>query len=506
MGHMSNIRLLATSKKDMRIDRRFAIVIGINDYEIKPLDFCVNDADSVADILEQKCYFKKDDIYKITSDKDNPIKDISGHLESALIEIEKHLIPNEDSIFFFFAGHGEYHFEKSGLQFHDSLTEIGHIFEKINSLKPKYQCYVIDACESGGKVLTRGANKESDLISNYIDKSTGILFMYAATEKETAKEYEKIKHGLFTHYFLDAINKTEIYDEEGILTPNRIQDYIAKETSKESKFKQTPVIENRTIGYYPFAFKSAEKKEEKENTRVSKSDKIEKSNNTIQKEYFPEVPSEIRKEIFDQLKPELDTLITNHLEEFDYGKYELSSGNDFGVFQSDVEDKLTEEIVKKSVSEKVVSLNNAFSSERELIKPNPILGGMGMITALLNQNKPEYRYYNHINWNENVVLGKSINLNSSDINVVSSGVSVIIYQALYGLGVAFSSFYLDYNGYSNNTLKGPFIEIKAYKVHQNTVSNIIEDIKSQLLNFDSMTIKWNENRKSAIEDFERKAK
>ena len=490
----------------MKIDRRFAIIIGINDYEIKPLDFCVNDADSVADILEQKCSFGKNDIFKITSDKDNPTKDISGHLESALIEIEKHLIPNEDSIFFFFAGHGEYHFEKSGLQFHDSLTEIGHIFEKINALQPKYQCYVIDACESGGKVLTRGTNKEIDLISNYIDKSTGILFMYAATENETAKEYEKIKHGLFTHYFLDAINSKGNYDEDGILTPNRIQDYIAKETSKESKFKQTPVIENRTIGYYPFAFDKPVDKKEKTREKISKTEKTDDPKLGIQKEYFPEIPSEIRDQTFDLIKPELEELITKHLEEFDYGKYELSNGNNFGIFESNIEDRLTEEIVKKSVSEKVISLNNAFSSERELIKPNPILGSMGMINALLNQNKPEYRYYNHINWNENVVLGKSINLKSSDINIVSSGISVVIYQALYGIGVAFSSFYLDYNGYSNNTLKGPFIEIKAYKIHEKTVSNIIEDIRSQLTYFNSMTATWNENRKSAIDDFDRKAK
>ena len=210
----------------MTIDRRFAIVIGINDYSSKPLEYCVNDALAVSQILEDKCYFNKDDIFTISSDTFKPIKDISGHLDNALKQIAKDLKPQTDSIFFYFAGHGEYHFENSGLQFHDSFVEISDIFNRINDLQPKYQCFVIDACESGGKVLTRGAAEPVDIIEKYISKSSGILFMYAATESESAKELERIKHGLFTYYFLDAINKEDLYDTDGILTPNRIQDYI----------------------------------------------------------------------------------------------------------------------------------------------------------------------------------------------------------------------------------------------------------------------------------------
>ena len=33
----------------MSIDRRFAIIIGINDYDNSPLNYCVNDANAVAD-------------------------------------------------------------------------------------------------------------------------------------------------------------------------------------------------------------------------------------------------------------------------------------------------------------------------------------------------------------------------------------------------------------------------------------------------------------------------
>ena len=86
----------------MSIDRRFAIIIGINDYDKNPLKCCVKDALSVADILEKKCRFQNEDIFVIKSDLDNPIRDISGHFYEAIKKITKLLKPSIDSIFFYF--------------------------------------------------------------------------------------------------------------------------------------------------------------------------------------------------------------------------------------------------------------------------------------------------------------------------------------------------------------------------------------------------------------------
>jgi len=507
-------RPLATRQITMEVERRFGIIIGINDYKVKPLDFCVNDAESVSRILEERCRFNKKDIHLITSKKGNTTKDITGNFENSLKEIEMEFVPHHDSIFFFFAGHGKYLLENSTLQFHDSYMVIADIFQKINALFPKYQCYAIDACESGGKVLTRGSEDE-DFLTKYISKSQGILFMYASTENEKAKEISDLNHGLFTNFFLQAINREEIYDEDGILTPNRIQDYIAKETLKDSGFKQTPVIENRTIGYYPFAFKDKKsgikKVVKKENIRSKQNNKIIESEEiiskiNIDKEYFPEVPYEIRQLLFENIKPVFELEIKTWLESIDSKEYEIIFEDNFGAFESDEEDKVKDSVVKKSVSEKVVSLNRTFTSEREIIKPNPIFGSsMSMISALMRKSEPEYIYRNYINWNENRILAKSIYLKSKTINKVSVGVSFLIYQAIYGIGLAETSFYLDYNGYSNDNFKGPFTNIKPYKFNEKTTLNIMKNVKGKLANLTGMINQWNEKRVSDIEDFNRRA-
>ncbi len=486
------------------MDRRFAIVIGINDYDIKPLNFCVNDANSIAEILENKCGFKNKDIYKITSDDSSPIKNITGLFDNALTSIREELKAEKDSIFFFFAGHGKYQYDNSGLKFHDSYMEIATVFDKINDLQPKYQCYVIDACESGGKVLTRGENVNNDLINNYLSKSKGILFMYASTEEESAKELSDIKHGLFSYHFIKAINDTENYDKDGILTPNRIHDYISRETSKESDFKQTPVIENRTIGYYPFAFldkhqtkKELAQKDEKERTVETK---------VIDNVYFPIVPPEIRASVFEEIKPKIESIFNSWINDLELKDYEISIGSDLSIFESNVQGKLLDKIVEKSREEKIEAVNLLFSTEREEIKPNPLLGGMGMIEALLNKNRPKYHYYNRIKWGDNRIISFSANFKSKNIYQSTFGKIIVLYQSVFGIGLAKASFYLDYTGYSDTQINGPYIGISAYKYHPKTIENILGDINLDLEYFKGMIKDWNDERKKSISNFENKAK
>jgi|GEM_PF-6720863 len=495
----------------MNIERRFAIIIGINDYAEKPLDCCVNDAKAVAVVLESRCRFKQEDIYLITSDESAPVKDITGHFDSAIKNIQSEITAQADSVFFFFAGHGKYQFDNSGLKFQDSYMEISNIFKSFNDMQPKYQCYVVDACESGGKVLTRGEKEEENFITNFIAQSTGTLFMYAATENETAKELSALGHGLFTNYFLDAINNDSLYDD-GVLTPNRIQDYIAKQTLKESNFKQTPVIENRTIGYYPFAFNHKYSEESIATPTLETprgeavSEMQEEQQTIITEQYFPVVPRPIRTKLFENLEPKFKEIISSWISNFESSGYTVTEADDLGIFPSDVEDKLKDRVVNTSVSEKMPSIEGVFSSERELIKPDRLFALGSMIDAMLKKNEPEYRYYNYINWNKNNLIAKSVFFKSDDVQRVSFGFSYMVYQAVYGIALVDMSFYLDYNGFVNDNLKGPFIKIKAYKVNPETITNVIEAATFNLKFLEGRVKKWNEDRMASIKDFDSKSR
>lgn len=245
------------------MERRFAIVMGINNYSGDvQLKYCVNDAIQVKKELVNVCKFNDEDIYLITSDINNPTKDVKSVYNQALKEIRDKIDTKTDSILFYFAGHGNIILDKSVLFFNDVKYPIEEIYYDISQMNPKLQFYIIDSCHSGGQVLTRDINNTAnsitntnDLIRNYIINSCGTMFIYACRFDEVANEDHEKKHGVLTYHFLNALRNDSLYDSDGILTLGHIQQYILKETTKASEFRQNPVIENRITGYYPFAFK-----------------------------------------------------------------------------------------------------------------------------------------------------------------------------------------------------------------------------------------------------------
>lgn len=497
----------------MNTERRFAVIIGINDYDNSPLDYCANDALSVAEILEQKCKFQKDDIYLIISTTKNPIKDISGHFEAAIKNVEKDFEKDKDSIFFYFAGHGEYNYDRSGLLFQDTLTEIPYIFNRINILQPKYQCYVIDACESGGKVLTRG-RKELDLVEEFIAKSSGILFMYAATEKQNATESAKMNHGIFTYYFLDAINNKENYDKDGILTPNRIQDYIARETIKESKFTQTPVIESRTIGYYPFAFNIVKNdllKKPKLNvggTRKENSIDLPSKNadSLIDKQYFPAIPEEIRRVILSELSVPIDNVLKHWSDSIGEEAYTQTTGDGISIFSSKTVKQLEEGIVTAVERSSITPVSGLFSTRTiEVSNPDPygMLAASSLITSMLRKEPTKYEVVKSIKWNDEMIICKSFLFESKDLFKVSFGGLITVYQSIYGIGLIFSSFHYDFNGYSDGRSIGLNSSVNGFKINPLTVGNICSTISKKLDVLLSSTVKWDLARKSEIDNFDK---
>src|SRR5262249_20178272 len=82
----------------------WAVVIGINDYQNWPkLRYCVNDAESVEQMLINQYGFKKSNIIKLLN-KDATREKIVWALGDQLADPSR--VKKDDRIFVFFAGHG----------------------------------------------------------------------------------------------------------------------------------------------------------------------------------------------------------------------------------------------------------------------------------------------------------------------------------------------------------------------------------------------------------------
>lgn len=249
------------------MSRRFGLLIGINDYVVNPLDYCVNDVNKIAEVLIKNCEFNANDLRIITSDSYSSTKEIINLFHNALESIYKEFNQGEDAVFFFFSGHGV-HEEEATLLFHSQEIKVSTIYNAVEEkLNPKNQIFVFDACHSGEKIKSA---EEKDFMTELYwnklaSKSETKTIIAASRFDQKATEKSIFQNGTLTHYFLKAINTIQNYNDMDFTTPTVIADYVRKEVSLDKNFKQIPYTNSVDIGSYPFAFSKYLRTTDKEN-------------------------------------------------------------------------------------------------------------------------------------------------------------------------------------------------------------------------------------------------
>lgn len=460
------------------MENRYAIVIGINDYEISPLKYCVNDASEISEILIEKCKYKEENVFKIISESGSSEKDITGKYLEILRKIGNRFKSNEDSILFYFAGHGACIDSKSILRFQNSSYPIEDVFANFSMLKPKIQTYIIDACESGSKVLTRG---KDDKLENYIKSAQGAMFLYACRVDEFAGESSELQHGRLTYNILQAIRSEELYDKDGYLTFNRITDYVQKETCNQSNFTQKPVIENNVSGFYPFAFNYDSQEQESieliDHTLNRNSDDLKRLREEIQEKC---------KKICDK---ELDDLIFEN-----YSRVMIDETNNFGNIDITI---LKKEIVNYVEDEEIYSLKNIICSKLREYNTNKLFSNMMQSIALLQNQVSDPKQY-IIDFNNELMEYKFIINKSPNINNVSFIIGYIIYQAKWGVVILKISSLLDWDGEQDCDIKDITIDYLATPIEKESL-DLLESCDLEFKEFIyDLVERWNDNRRSEL--------
>lgn len=462
---------------------RYAIIIGVNDYKDNPLNFCVNDAIEVKKALINSCKFDEKNIFMITSDDTNSNKDITGKYLEAIRNIKVDFRANEDSILFYFAGHGSCNNNKSVVWLQESPYPIEEVFNDICLLNPKVQTYIIDSCASGSKVLTR--NKESEL-EKYIKSSKGAMFLYACQNTENAQELSKLEHGLLTYKILKAIGDKNLYDEKGYLTFNRIVDYVQRETSLDSGFTQIPVIENNIVGFYPFAIDE----DKIVNDRSGEETDINIQNNISE---LKDIRASLMCKAVEKLNKELDMI--------QFSEYKTTYVDNFNKLDYIGVSNLKEKIVEYVVEQKLIPLNNLIYKEVEKKKyDNPLFGSVLKQMDLMNNVPSEITKY-FINFESDELKSKFKLFISKKISEVSFGIGYINYQAKWGIVALKIAFLIDWDGEKYNIIKDINIDYLALSLEKES----IEAIENIQIGFEvflkSLVDNWNYDREEELKKY-----
>jgi peptidoglycan/xylan/chitin deacetylase (PgdA/CDA1 family)/uncharacterized caspase-like protein len=228
----------------------WAVVIGIDKYTSWPkLQYAVNDAKGVKELLIRKYRFKPENIITLF-DEQATRERILSVLGDDMGNTER--VKKEDRVFVFFAGHGVTRKLPSGrdlgyivpvdadLQNYQgkaiSMTNFQDISEAIPA---KHLFYVMDSCYSG-LALTRGAAGRSDNFLREVSRRMARQMLTAGGADEQVADNGPHGHSVFTWTLLQGLEGQADLNNDGAITASELASYIGPAVSGISK--QTPAF------------------------------------------------------------------------------------------------------------------------------------------------------------------------------------------------------------------------------------------------------------------------
>ena len=233
-------------------ETRYAILIGINDYEVIPLDYCGNDVDLMGKCFTNYCKVLTDNIFPIRSTYNAPVEDIWASFEKAFLRIENSFVQEKDSIFFFFSGHGARKGNSTAMMFKKEVVQLQNVFAKFLQVKPKYIFILIDACFSGVGIEDGLKDVGDYHLAQEVAVATGYTIFCASASDKPAKEDDNLKNGRFTHLFAEVIRNKQHYKKD-ILNLSTVYHEIDRAFKERPEFRQLPFNQSKGLSTYPIA-------------------------------------------------------------------------------------------------------------------------------------------------------------------------------------------------------------------------------------------------------------
>lgn len=242
-----------------------ALLIGINRYsESNPLSYCVQDAESLEEILSDNKYTTndKENIRLMTDNSQELDKPIRSNIINNMVSLSKTAQPT-DTILFFYAGHGmeinnegfilpsDFRQEtgvKSGISFRE-------LKEEFISSKARFKILLFDACHSGS---VRG-RAESGIMTEGFFRSLfpapkGFAVVSSCNQQQFSYEWKEKGHGVFSYYLLEGLKGYADENHDGFVDLSELHHYLTRlvqEWAFHNGKVQTPVIEANFSGLLP---------------------------------------------------------------------------------------------------------------------------------------------------------------------------------------------------------------------------------------------------------------
>lgn len=231
---------------------RWAVVIGVRKYDspgIPARRFGEQDAQSVFDLLTTRAGFKRTHVRFLHEGADAPTL---ANVRRALGEwLVKHVTPR-DSVVIYFAGRGAKDDDRAYLLLRDAdpavpettALDLEQLETMVRNVKARTLLIVVDASFRPVPGSIAAGTTEHQFMSG-LARRAGRVVIAASGENEDALELAALKHGLFTHHFLKAIEGEADANRDGVVTGAELRDHLERTVGEHAQnlgARQRPVM------------------------------------------------------------------------------------------------------------------------------------------------------------------------------------------------------------------------------------------------------------------------
>lgn len=223
----------------INIGKRYAIVIGINDYndsEISDLSKARNDAKATGKILKEIGQF--DQVFVMTDDigRNDPenLYPTKLNIEEKLESVLRFSTP-DDLIVFFFSGHGISDIDDNGYlvtvdttanRKYGTSLKVDWIVYMLKEKKIKKSLLILDACRD---VLYASKSSDRDSIKEKVYSEAEVAATFYSTRSGNySYEDDESDYGVFTKHLIYGMEGRADDNKDGVVSFSELEQYVGK--------------------------------------------------------------------------------------------------------------------------------------------------------------------------------------------------------------------------------------------------------------------------------------
>lgn len=212
------------------------------------LKFASRDAMEMAGIFRQSGLYGADDLVLLTNASLEKIHEAMVAVEKSARLSKKQ--GSQTYLFLYFSGHGD----AESLHINDAKLNRNELMAWLNGLPCDLKIVVLDACESGDFLRSKGGRYLQDIpvqVENNL-KSRGSIIISSTSRGELAQESDEYHGAVFTHHLENGLRGLADYNGDGWIGLQEAFEYSRRATSMDNALKgslhQNPSFDLDLVG------------------------------------------------------------------------------------------------------------------------------------------------------------------------------------------------------------------------------------------------------------------